>query len=210
MLQKVKKGKGMEIKKSKYNINDIELLWREAKGPRRRIVIETISAGMGLLFGIPIFLVTFAVVAYLLNFVFKIELSSQGGMDILFCIVLFLIAAIILFILPLWSAFTIIIKFRSIILKQLYKTYGISDYYYLVHLYENMNEFFSYLEIDEHPDITLQGDDYVKITIHKQNIMEEHRLRFPGIISKLFQPDKMDFSYLDELVEAVLQNNKEG
>lgn len=131
---------------------------------------------------------------------------------------LFFLVKIIFLLFPLGLLLKLTEKELNLLSKQLHKQYRITprpcswvEYTNLRDLYEQEEKFLSYLEIDEHPDITLQGDDYVKITIHKQNIMEEHRLRFPGIISKLFQPDKMDFSYLDELVEAALQKkNKEG
>lgn len=128
---------------------------------------------------------------------------------------LILLVKIIFLLFPFGLLLKLTEKELNLLSKQLHEQYRITprpcswhEYNNLRDLYEQEEKFLSYLEIDEQPDITLQGDDYVKITVHKQNIMEEHRLRFPGIISKLFQPDKIDFSYLDELVEAALQKKK--
>lgn len=229
----------MEIIKSKYNADDIGLLYHGTKEMEsKRIHIDitvTLVGGLSLLiYGILLYIIVsngssntywtiindefnkipfvcdFSLEALIYQYNAAMISSGKFWLSIIVFLSFFLVK-IIFFLFPLGLLLKLTEKELNLLSKQLHKQYRITprpcswdEYNNLRDLYEQEEKFLSYLEIDEHPDITLQGDDYVKIAIHKQNIMEEHRLKFPGITSKLVQPDKIDFSHLDELVEKRL------
>lgn len=83
------------------------------------------------------------------------------------------------------------------------------QYYTLSELYKNAKEVLGYLESSCICEICIEENNTVRLCVHDQLVSKEYKYNFGKYTDKIFNPDIIDFTVLDEQVESIINKKVE-